>query len=258
MSRSRPGSRCAFVLVTGFTPSWSPPVRPKHGYPRDQQQRPVNWSSQGGFVVDDGHVRRLEQHARHLGFDGLRSYLQTRCDGGHSVPGLARELGESEWTITQVLTALGIVLPPRPQRLALQRRRYAQERIARRVAELGFAEVRAYLEDRLVEREWLLVDVAAELAADRRTVRRLMEQTGDAASAADRQATGRWRAGPAGAVGLLAVEAGGAAAELGFAGLSGYLQVRYVEQRWPIKRMRAELRVGRNWLVADMARLGLR
>src|SRR6266542_2505108 len=80
----------------------------------------------------------------------------------------------------------------------------------------------------------------------------------DAASAADRQATGRWRAGPAGAVGLLAVEAGGAAAELGFAGLSGYLQVRYVEQRWPIKRMRAELRVGRNWLVADMARLGLR
>jgi len=56
----------------------------------------------------------------------------------------------------------------------------------------------------------------------------------------------------------LAVEAGGAAAELGFAGLSGYLQVRYVEQRWPIKRMRAELRFGRNWLVADMARLGLR
>ncbi len=58
-----------------------------------------------------------------------------------------------------MLTALGVVLPPRPQRLALQRRRYAQERIARRVAELGFAEVRAYLEDRLVEREWLLVDV---------------------------------------------------------------------------------------------------
>jgi hypothetical protein len=34
--------------------------------------------------------------------------------------------------------------------------------------------------------------------------------------------------------------------------------VRYVEQGWPIKRMRAELRVGRTWLVAQMARLGLR
>jgi len=45
--------------------------------------------------------------------------------------------------------------------------------------------------------------------------------------------------------------------ELGFADLAGYLQRRYVEQGWPIKRMRAELQVGRNWLVAQMARLGL-
>lgn len=47
-------------------------------------------------------------------------------------------------------------------------------------------------------------------------------------------------------------------AELGFGDLAGYLQVRYVEQGWPIKRMRAELRVGRDWLVDHMARLGLR
>jgi hypothetical protein len=58
------------------------------------------------------------------------------------------------------------VLPPRRQRLALQRRRYAEERIRARVAELGFADVRAYLEDRLLGREWLLADVAAELAAE--------------------------------------------------------------------------------------------
>jgi len=31
-----------------------------------------------------------------------------------------------------------------------------------------------------------------------------------------------------------------------------------VEQGWPISRMRAELHVGRNWLVDQMARLGLR
>jgi hypothetical protein len=112
-------------------------------------------------VVDDGRVRRLERRASQLGFDNLHRYLQTRCDAGHSVPGLAQELGESEWTITQAITTLGVVLPPRRQRLALQRRRHAEERIAGRVAALGFAEIRAYLADRLIEREWLLVDVAA-------------------------------------------------------------------------------------------------
>jgi hypothetical protein len=38
--------------------------------------------------------------------------------------------------------------------------------------ELGFAGHGAYLEDRLLEREWLLVDVAAELGADWGTIRR--------------------------------------------------------------------------------------
>ncbi|HEV8651624.1 MAG TPA: hypothetical protein VG276_20080 [Actinomycetes bacterium] len=32
-------------------------------------------------------------------------------------------------------------------------------------------------------------------------------------------------------------------AELGFADLAAYLQARYVEQGWSVKRMRAELRV---------------
>jgi hypothetical protein len=130
---------------------------------------------QGGFLVDDGRTRRPERRVRHLGHPDLRGYLQTRCDIGHSIPGLAQELGESEWTVTKVLTGLGIVLPPRPERLARQRRRHAEERIAARVVELGFAEVRAYLEDRLIGREWLLAEVAAELSADRRTVRRLMQ-----------------------------------------------------------------------------------
>lgn len=47
-------------------------------------------------------------------------------------------------------------------------------------------------------------------------------------------------------------------AALGFADLAGYLRRRYLEQGWSIKRMRAELGVGRSWLVAQMARLGLR
>ncbi len=150
------------------------------------------------------------------------------------------------------------MLPPRPQRLARQRRRHAEERIAKRGVELGFADVRAYLADRLIEWEWLLVDVAAELAADRRTVRRLMEQAGvrrvrrtarqvAVAEQGRRVQSVSWQARRAGRL-----------VELGFADLAGYLQRRYLEQGWSIKRMRAELGVGPNWLVAEMRRLGLR
>jgi hypothetical protein len=117
----------------------------------------------GGFVVDDGRTRRLHQHARRLGFPDLRGYLQARCDAGYSVPRLASELGVSEWTISQALAAQRVTLPSRREHLARQRRRFAQERIAARVVELGFADVRAYLQDRLLRREWLLADVAAEL-----------------------------------------------------------------------------------------------
>jgi AraC-like DNA-binding protein len=156
----------------------------------------------------------------------LRSYLQARCDAGHSVPRLARELGESEWTITKALATLGIVLPPRPQRLAWQRRRHAEERIAVRVAALGFVDVRAYLEDRLIEREQLLVEVAAELAADRRTVRRLLQQVGVTRGrrTARQLATGErsrrvqsvsWQQRRAARL-----------AELGFSGLGSYLRRR--------------------------------
>jgi len=209
-------------------------------------------------VVDDGRVRRLEQHARQLRYAELRSYLQARCDSGHSVPGLARELGESEWTVTQVLATLGIVLPPRPQRLALQRRRHAEERIAGRVAELGFAAVGAYLTDRLIRREWLLADVAAELGAHRATVRRLMAQAGvmRVRRTAGQVAAGEWGRRVQSA--SWQTRRAARLAELGFVDLAGYLQCRYVEQGWSIKRMRAELQVGRNWLVDQMARLGLR
>jgi hypothetical protein len=43
---------------------------------------------------------------------------------------------------------------------------------------------------------------------------------------------------------------------LGFADLAGYLRVRWVEQGWSVRRMRAELKVGRAWLAAELHRLG--
>jgi AraC-like DNA-binding protein len=211
-----------------------------------------------GFMVDDGRVRWLARRAGQLGFADLRGYLQARCDAGHSVPGLAGELGASEWTITQALATLGVALSPRPERLARQRRRYSEQRIAKRVAALGFIDVRAYLVDRLLEREWLLAEVAAELAADRRTVRRLMHQAGVTRG----RRNGRQLAAgePGRRVQSASWQARRAARlqELGFADLGSYLQRRHVEQGWPVKRMRAELGVGHNWLVAKLGQLGLR
>jgi hypothetical protein len=212
----------------------------------------------GGFFVGGGHDRRLEERVALLGFEDLRGYLQARCDDGASVPRIASELGVSDCQVRTALARSGVRLAPRPQRLAAQRQRYTQERIAARVAGLGFTDVGAYLTDRVVDRGWLLAEVAAELAAHRLTVRRLLDRHGirrvrrtraeRAAAESGRrvQAVG-WRARRAARL-----------AELGFADLAGYLRARRVEQGWSVKRMRAELGVGRRWLVGEMSRLGLR
>jgi AraC-like DNA-binding protein len=209
-------------------------------------------------VVDGGRDRRLEERARVLGFGHLRTYLQARCDTGFSVPRIAAELGMRDWQVQAALLRLAVRLAPRPQRLAQQRRRYTEERIAAQVAALGFAEVGAYLVDRVVEQGWLLTEVAAELGAHRQTVRRLLDRYGIRRvrrTPAERVAAESGRRVQA--VGWQARRAS-RLAELGFADLAGYLRARHVEQGWSIKRMRAELGVGRRWLVGELARLGLR
>jgi hypothetical protein len=128
--------------------------------------------------VDGGRDRRLDDRARVLGFEDLRAYLQARCDAGHSVPGIAAELGVRDWQVQAALARLGVRLAHRRQRLAAQRRRYTEERIVARVAQLGFADVHEYLVDRVLQQGWLLAEVAAELAAHRVTVRRLLDRHG--------------------------------------------------------------------------------
>jgi hypothetical protein len=213
---------------------------------------------EGGFIVDGGRDRYLEDRVRALGFADLRGYLQARCDAGHSIPRIANELEVGDWQVQAALTRLRVRLAPRPQRLAAQRRRYTEQRIAARVAALGFADVGDYLTDRVVQRAWLLAEVAAELAAHRVTVRRLLERYGTRRArrtAMERAAAESGRRVQA--VGWQARRAG-RLAELGFADLATYLQARRVEQGWSVKRMRAELGVGRRWLVGELARLGLR
>jgi transposase len=209
-------------------------------------------------VVGGGRHRHLKERAGELGFEDLRGYLQARCDTGHSIPRIATELGVRDWQVQAALARLQVRLAARPQRLAAQRRRHTEQRIAARVAQAGFADVEAYLVDRVVQRGWLLAEVAAELGAHRVTVRRLLDRYGirrvrrtpaeRAASDEGRrvQAVG-WRARRAARL-----------AELGFEDLAAYLQTRQVEQGWSVKRMRAELGVGRRWLVGELVRLGLR
>jgi hypothetical protein len=200
----------------------------------------------------------LEERVALLGFEDLRGYLQARCDTGHSIPRIATELGVGDWQVQAALARSGVRLASRPQRLAAQRRRHTEERIAARVAALGFADVRAYLVDRVVQQAWLLAEVAAELAAHRLTVRRLLECHGirrerrtprerAAADAGRRVQSVGWQARRAGRL-----------AELGFQDLADYLQARRLEQGWSVTRMREDLRVGRRWLMGELARLGLR
>jgi AraC-like DNA-binding protein len=200
----------------------------------------------------------LDERARVLRFEDLRGYLQARCDTGSSIPQIATELGAHAWHLQAALTRLGVRLAPRRQRLAAQRRRYTEERIAARVAALGFADVGAYLADRVLERGWLLAEVAAELAAHRVTVRRLLDRHGIRRV---RRTTAERAASKAGLrVQSVSWQARRAArlAELGFGDLGAYLRARHVAQGWSVKRMRAELRVSRRWLVGELARLGLR
>jgi hypothetical protein len=192
-----------------------------------------------------------------LGFGSLRAYLQARCDTGHSIPRIATELGVADWQVQAALARLQVRLAPRLQRLAAQRRRHTEQRIAARVAALGFTDVQEYLVDRVVQQGWLLAEVAAELAAHRLTVRRLLDRHGirrvrrtpaeRAAADAGRQVQSvYWQARRA------------RLTKLGFQDLTGYLHARHVEQGWSVKQMRAELGVGRRWLVGELARLGLR
>jgi hypothetical protein len=212
----------------------------------------------GGFRVDGGRYRRLDQQAGRLGFRGLRACLQALSDAGYSLPRLAQQLGTTEWVVSQALGEFGVQRQDRRARLAMQRRRAAEERVAGRVAELGFVDVQAYLMDRVAKREWLVSAVVAELGAAPVTVRRLLDRYGvrrsqrtngeQAAAARGRRVQEKgWQARRAARL-----------AELGFADLGSYLRVRYVGQGWSVGRMRDELGVGKAWLVAELHRLGIK
>jgi hypothetical protein len=153
----------------------------------------------------------------------------------------------SEWTVKRSLRQVGVKRLPRAERLARQRRHATQQRLTARAAELGFADLGAYLTDRLLVHRWPLVEVTAELGAHRVTVRRLMDQHGIRRTRRTPRELAAGQRGRRAQAAAWQARRAERLAELGFQDLAGYLQCRYLQQGWSVRRMRAELRVGRDW-----------
>ena len=125
------------------------PALRAHGKHPPPARLPRRLAIKGGFRADGGHYRHLDQQASRLGFADLRSCLQTLLDDGWSIPQLAAHLGTTQQAIRRAIADHHLRQPPRREQLVRQRRHAAQHRAAARTAELGFAEVRDYLVDRL-------------------------------------------------------------------------------------------------------------
>jgi AraC-like DNA-binding protein len=188
-----------------------------------------------------------------LGWDDPGSYLQTCCDAGVSVPQLAAQLRLSDWQVGAALLRLRVRLAPAAAGAAAAAAPPGTHRRPRGRAG-PTRRCRGLPVDRVIEQRWLLAEVAAELGAHRVTVRRLLDRYGIRRvrrTPAERAAAESGRR-------VQAVGWQARLAELGFADLAGYLQARHVAQGCSIKRTRAELGVGRRWLLGELARLGLR
>jgi len=198
----------------------------------------------GGFRVDDGRHYHLDQQARRLGFTDLGACVQALLDEGWSIPQLASHLDTTQPAIRRAIADHHIHQPPRRQQLARQRQHAAQQRATTRIAELGFASVRAYLLDRLVTQAWTLAQVRGELGAAPATLRRLLEEheVRRVAPTQRQQAAAAAANGPRKQAQAVQQRRQARLAELGFEGLETYLQDRSVIRGWPVRRLCASAR----------------
>ncbi len=202
-----------------------------------------------GFAVLDRQQRRLHDRANALGFTDLHGYLKIRCQQHASLAQLAGELGTTPLLIRRLLDHAGLQPVPPPAAAARQRRRITDQQLTLRAAELGFASLEAYLADRVARRAWPLSRVAVELGVHPATVSDRLGQHGlhRPRPTAGHERAARWAANRQARL-----------AALGFADVEGYLRARRAGQGWSVRRLRAELRVNRAWLVGEMGRLGIR
>lgn len=101
-----------------------------------------------------------------------------RCHDDASLAQLADELDTTVHVIRRLLGQAGTHRSPRPVRSARQRRHATDQRLTERTAQLGFASLQAYLDDRTTQRAWPLTQVTSELGIDRNTVRDRLDRHG--------------------------------------------------------------------------------
>jgi hypothetical protein len=132
----------------------------------------------GGFAVVDRQQRRLHDRAQALGFPDVGSYLVARCQQDASLAQLAGELHTTIDVVRRLIDEAGIHRFSPKARSARQRRRATDRHLTQRAAQLGFADLGAYLADRLIRQAWTLTRVASELGIHRDTVSDRLDRYG--------------------------------------------------------------------------------
>jgi DNA-binding NtrC family response regulator len=99
------------------------------------------------------------------------SYLVARCQQDASLTQLASKLHTTIDVVRRLVDKAGIQRSSPKVRSARQRRRATDRRLNQRAGELGFADLGAYLADRVTQRAWPLSQVASELGINRDTLR---------------------------------------------------------------------------------------
>ena len=127
----------------------------------------------GGFTVTDRQQRRLHDRAHTLGFTDLHGYLVARCQHDASLTQLASELHTTIDVVRRLIERSSAKV-----RSARQRRRATDRRLTKRTAQLGFADLGAYLVDRVIQQRWPLSQVAVELEIHSDTVKDWLDRHG--------------------------------------------------------------------------------
>jgi hypothetical protein len=157
----------------------------KRGPPADQRGGPP---SDGTFTGPTCHLaaccwppsrRRLHDRAHTLGFTDLDSYLVTRCQQDASLIQLAGELDATIDVVRRLVALAGIQRSsPKVRSARSRRRRATDQHLTERAAQLGFADLGAYLAGRVTQWAWTLVQVAGELGIHPGTVSDRLDRHG--------------------------------------------------------------------------------
>jgi hypothetical protein len=202
--------------------------------------------------------RLLEDCARALGFVDLAAFLADRyVDQERSLVAIADELGRTRAIVAGLRDGLRVGSHRGVRARGRSRQAGNEQAAATRAAALGFADVRGYLVDRFATQGWTLSEIAVELGVGERVVKRLRRALGVTRSRATPRMLAAARRGCACRAALAARRRQARLVELGFDDLAGYLGDRVGGRGWSQRRVVAELRVGKEWVRREAARLGL-